>query len=241
MLLDEPRIILTDYKTIEKDLNLDDEEEDKDEEEEEEDEEEEDSPPVSEEEVVEEIEEPTTSTAPPKRKIGRPRKGEVVIRPPLKKMKKGPSLAEEDYKRSTQYINKKAPKKTTICRPRARRPAIHNCMVCNEVVVTSAIVKHLSAVHCFPQKLRYYLLDAGRIKRQQAGKPNVEIRDCLTCFRRFVNTRAHPHHGPRCEVVPVKDFMSLDGLCLRARASMAVLDGDLRRGYELLKEEFERD
>ena len=91
-----------------------------------------------------------------------------------------------------------------------------------------------------PAKIAELPLDVTRIRHQQQDKHPI-INDCTTCLRRFVVTRAHRHHSIDCNLTEVPDFTSLDGLCLRAKAIMAVCDGDLNNAFELLKEELGRD
>ena len=165
----------------------------------------------------EETEEATTKL----RKRGRPRKGEVVVKP-LKLRRRGPQKEEEQYKISSEYQNR--PRKTTIVRTRQRRAARHHCILCGEEVVTSNIVRHLSLKHCYPLKLRNYILDVTRIRHQQQGKHPI-INDCTTCLRRFVVTRSHRHHFDYCQLVQLPDFMSLERLCRKAKAIMDVCDG----------------
>ena len=171
-----------------------------------------------------------------KRKRGRPRKGEVVKKQ-TKIRRRGPQKPEKEYRMSSEYSRKT---KTKIERNRRRRSCRHHCILCGEEVVTSNIVRHLSLSHCYPLKLRSYILDVTRIRHQQQGKHPI-INDCTTCLRRFVVTRAHRHHSIDCVLTEVPDFTSLDGLCLRAKAIMAVCDGDLNNAFELLKEELGRD
>ena len=154
------------------------------------------------------------------RKRGRPRKGEVVVKP-LKLRRRGPQKEEEQYKISSEYQNR--PRKTTIARTRQIRAARHHCILCGEVV-TSNIARHLSLKHCYPLKLRNYILDVTRIRHQQQGKHPI-INDCTTCLRRFVVTRSHRHHFDYCQLVQLPDFMSLEGLCRKAKAVMDVCDG----------------
>ena len=187
-------------------------------------------------EEEEEEEDKEAEKEPAKRKCGRPRKGEVVVKP-IKQRRRGPQKEEDEYKLSSEYNR---PTKTTLERNRKRRSARHNCILCGEEVVTSNIVRHLSLSHCYPLKLRSYILDVTRIRHQQQGKHPI-INDCTTCLRRFVVTRAHRHHSIDCVLTEVPDFTSLDGLCLRAKAIMAVCDGDLNNAFELLKEELGRD
>ena len=185
---------------------------------------------------IEEDDDNSDDEKPTTRKRGRPRKDEVVVKP-IKMRKRGPQKSEEEYMVSSDYPRKN---KTTIERTRKRRAARHHCILCGVEVVTSNIVRHLSLEHCYPLKLRRYILDVTRIRHQQKGK-NTIINDCTTCLRRFVKTRSHSHHSSECELVQVPDFKSLDGLCLRAKAIMAVCDGDLNNAFELLGEELGRD
>ena len=171
------------------------------------------------------------------KKTRAPRKGEVMVKP-LKLWGRGPQKEEEQYTTLSEYQNRS--RKTTIERRRQRRAARHHCILCGEEVVTSNIVRHISLKHCYPPKLRTYILDITRIRHQQRGK-HPKINDCNTCLRRFVVTRSHRHHFDYCQLVQVPDFMTLDGLCRKAKAIMAVCDGDLNNAFELLKEELGRD
>ena len=172
----------------------------------------------------EETEEATT----PPRKRGRPRKGEVVVKP-LKRRRRGPQKEEDKYKILSEYDNR--PRKTKIERTRQRRATRHHCILCGEDKVTSNIVRHLSVKHCYPLKLRSYILDVTRIRNQQRGK-HPKNNDCITRLRRFVATRSHRHHFDYFQLVQVPDFMSLDGLCRKAKAIMSVCDGDLNNAFE---------
>ena len=142
----------------------------------------------------------TKRKQPTKRKRGRPRKDEVVVKP-LKLRRRGPQKEEEEINTSSEYNR---PTKTTIERNRKRRAARHNCILCREGVVTSKIVRHLSLEHCYPLKLRNYILDITEIRNQQQGK-SPKINDCTTCLRRFVATRSHRHHFDYCNLIEVPD------------------------------------
>ena len=181
----------------------------------------------------EETEEATTKL----RKRGHHRKGEVVVKA-LRLRRRGPQKEEEQYKISSEYQNR--PRKTTIERPRQRRASRLHYILCGEEVVTSNIVRHFSLKHCYPLKLRNYILNKTRIRHQQQGK-HLIFNDCTTWLRRFVVTRSHTHHFDYCHLFEVPDFMSLDGLCRKAKAIMAVCDGDSNNAFDLLKEELGRD
>ena len=162
---------------------------------------------------------------------------EQVPEKPVKIRRRGPQKDEATYKTSADYCGRR---QTKIIRNRPRRACRHHCIVCEEEVLTSNIVRHMSLVHNYPLKLQNYLLDITRIKHQQQGK-NRAIKDCLHCMRRFVIASNHRHRFYPCTIVDVPNFTSLDGLCLRATAIMALCDGDLRDAYEVLRQEFERD
>ena len=159
---------------------------------------------------------------------------------------RGPRRPAQEYKETNEYRHK-TPRATDTTLSRERRGAVVTCFVCLQRILGTNTSSHLSSAHGFTRQLTRYLLDIERIRRQQ-GPDILNVKDCITCLRRFVACSSHCHQLPECVLVDVPNYMEPDSLCEEAKIIKALCGGGqptprscrvtLRAAYEKLKELF---